>query len=385
MTIPLITGLGILTCLGDSTETFWESMIQGRSGINKIDRFDMSRYYADSAGTVRSFAAQTDRARLFVRHAALQALNDAKIDNSDLARSRAKIFVGSAHGDLNGWMAFLDGTSTDSRFPISGLADELNKSLPVPLHAEFISTACTSSTIALGIAKQGIESDETDIAIVCGVDVVSEFILAGFCSLRAISKNGCKPFDMNRDGLTLGEGAGCVVLESRSHAEKRGCARAYGSLAGFGASSDAVHLTAPDRVASGAVSSLRKALKEAAVVPEQVDYINAHGTGTRYNDQMECVAIKKVFGDHAAKIHVNSIKSAIGHTSGACGVIEAVLLCLSMRHDFIPGTCNLKAPMPGFSFLFVKEGMPFSANVAVSMNSAFGGNNACIVVKRDPS
>ena len=385
MPLPLITGLGILTCIGDSPDTFWESMVQGRCGIKKIDLFDTSRYYSDSAGTIPAFSAQTNRARVFVRHAALQALMDAKIDNSDLSGSRAKIFIGSAHGDLNGWMAFLDGTSTDNRFSITCLADELAKALTVSLPAEFISTACTSSTIALGIAKQSIENGETDIAIVCGVDVVSEFILAGFCSLRAISKSVCKPFDKDRDGLMLGEGAGCVILESRSHVEKRGFARSYGSLAGFGASSDAVHLTAPDRVASGAVSCIRKALKEADVVPEQVDYINAHGTGTRYNDQMECVAIKKIFGDHATKIPVNSIKSAIGHTSGACGVIEAVLLCLSMRHNFIPGTCNLEVPMPGFSFLFVKKGMPFSATVAVSMNSAFGGNNACIVVKRDLS
>lgn len=382
----VITGIGVVSCVGEGKETFWKSVIEGKSGISAVTLFDTSRYRTKFGGEIKHTNSPY-RALEFLFTACKEAICDAKID---LKEPKVGIIIGTAHGELIAWENYYDAICTQDKtkaekfsnhFPIWRLANKLSKELEISGLTMTIPTACTASTIACGIAVNKIRRKEVDVVIVGGVDVLSQFIFAGFDSLRALSPTVCKPFDKERDGLILGEGSCVLIIESLSHAIKRD-AKIYAEIVGFGTYNDAVHLSAPDRSGKGATLSLNAALKDVKIKPEDISYINAHGTGTLYNDRMECVAIKKVFGDYAFKIPISSIKPVIGHTSGASGAIEVALCALCIKYNTIPPTLNFREPMPDFEFDFVPNRFrEIEVKMALSMNSAFGGSNACIILK----
>jgi len=387
----VITGIGIVTCAGMNKKLFWKNVREGKSGISEVTLFDTSKYRTRFGGEIKEVEQNIqDRAWCFLSSAAKEAVSDAKIDFKKVRGRELQIIIGTAHGELKMWSDYYhalcnhDNSKAEnlcSSFPPWTLSERLSQYFGIQALTMTIVSACTASTIALGMALNKIRREEADVIVVGGVDVLSEFIFAGFNSLRALSPSVCKPFDKKRDGLILGEGSGILIVESLNHALKRK-AKIYAELAGFGTYSDAVHLTAPDRRARGATLSLNAALRDAQVKPENISYINAHGTGTNYNDRMECVAIKKVFGDYAYKIPISSIKPIIGHTSGAAGIIETALCTLCIQENLIPPTINFREPMSDFEFDFVPgESRKTSIAATVSMNSAFGGSNACLVLK----
>ncbi|MBU0701894.1 beta-ketoacyl-[acyl-carrier-protein] synthase family protein [bacterium] len=387
----VITGIGLITCVGKGKEIFWKSIMEGKSSISEVTLFDTSKYRNRLGGEIKGIDPEIqDRAWYLLSSAAKEAVSDAGIELKEVKEGRVQIIVGTAHGELIMWGNYYDALRENDEvkaeelchyFSPWTLSKRLSQDFGIKSLTITTSTACTASTIALGLALNKIRRREADVVIVGGVDVLSEFIFAGFDSLRALTLSVCKPFDKKRDGLILGEGSGVLIIEGISHALKRN-AKVYAELAGFGTYSDAVHLTAPDRRGRGATLSLSAALKDAQVKPEDISYINAHGTGTIYNDRMECVAIKKIFEEYAYKIPISSIKPVIGHTSGASGVIEAALCALCIQDNVVPPTINFEEPMLDFEFDFVPgKYRETLVTITASMNSAFGGSNACVVLK----
>jgi len=384
MNRAVITGIGLVTSAGIGKEFFFNSVQEGETGVSKITLFDTSKYFCKEAGEIKDISDTKDRAYTFLKKATDEALIDANIERISLTDKNTTLFIGTTHGSLIGWENWYRKISeSDSCFlPVENLSIRCQRDLGLRNKGLIISTACTSSTIALGLGLLAIRNNKADISIVGGVDVLNEFVFAGFHSLRALTTTCCKPFDKSRDGLVLGEGAGVVVIERLDHAKKRN-AKIYCELKGFSTCSDARHFTAPDFAGEGIYRCIKEALEDADVKVEEVSYINAHGTGTEHNDRAECIAIKKLFGKYAFTIPVSSTKPIVGHTSGACGVIEAALCALCIERCFIPPTINFEFPEKDFPFDFVpRKGRKKLLDVAVSINVAFGGSNACIVLKR---
>lgn len=384
MNRAVITGIGLVTSAGIGKESFFNSIQEGKGGVSKITLFDTSRYFCKVAGEIKDISGTKDRAYTFLKKAIDEALIDANIEKISLTHKNTSLFIGTAHGSLIGWENWYRRIDeSDSYFlPLENLSLRCQRDLGLKNNGLTISTACTSSTVALGLGLLAIRNNKADISIVAGVDVLNEFVFAGFHSLRALTTTCCKPFDKNRDGLVLGEGAGAVFIENLHHAKERN-AKIYCELKGFSTCSDARHFTAPDFAGEGIYRCIKDALKDADVKVEEVSYINAHGTGTEHNDRAECIAIKKLFGKYAFTLPVSSIKPILGHTSGACGVIEAALCALCIERCFIPPTVNFEFPEKDFPFDFVPgKGRKKFLDVAISTNAAFGGNNACIVLKR---
>jgi len=384
MNKAVVTGIGLVTSAGIGKESFFNSIQEGKSGISKITLFDTSRYFCKEAGQVKDITDTSDRAYTFLKKATDEALIDADIEKTSLANGNAKLFTGTTHGSLIDWENWYRKIDPPDSWGLAleDLSIRCQRALGLKNRGLTISTACTSSTIALGLGLLAIRNNKADISIVGGVDVLNEFIFAGFHSLRALTTTCCKPFDKSRDGLILGEGAAVLVIENLDYAKKRN-AKIYCELKGFSACSDARHFTAPDLTGEGIYRCIKNGLQDADVKVEEVSYINAHGTGTELNDRAECIAIKKLFGKYAFSVPVSSTKPILGHTSGACGVIEAALCALCIERCFIPPTINFEFPEKDFPFDFVpRKGRKKFLDVAISTNAAFGGNNACIVLKR---
>ena len=375
----VITGVGIVSAIGVGKEKFWESVVNNRSGIQDSTFLDLSKYNCKKVAEVKEIVDKSDRGYKFLKTAVEEAISDAKLFPSDISKQKVKVIIGSAHGSLIDWENWYR-KETEKFFAIEELGFRLNKEFNINSLPLCVSTACTSSAIALGLGLNMIREELADVVIVAGVDVLTEFVFAGFHSLRALSSTFCRPFDKTRDGLVLGEGAAAVVLENYDHAKKRNV-EIYCKLQGFATTSDAKNFTAPDFGADGIYRCVVNALSDAKVEPKDVSYINAHGTGTLYNDKAECVAYKKVFQQYMSSIPISSIKSMVGHTSGACGVIEAVLCCLCIKHSFVPATFGLQTPEEEFSYFnFVSVyGREQEVKFVVSTNLAFGGSNACVV------
>ena len=253
-----------------------------------------------------------------------------------------------------------------------------------------LATACASGTDALGHALDMIRSGRSDVVVSGGTEAtITEYCIAGFCSMKALShsyndtpQTACRPFDATRDGFIMGEGAAILILESEEHAKARG-AKIYAEFAGYGSTSDAYHLTAPDPSAAGAIKAVTLALADAGVKPEEVDYVNAHGTSTKLNDAMETTCMKGAFGDHARKLRMSSTKSMTGHMLGAAGAIEAVFSTLAVHDDFYPPTINYVNPDPECDLDIVpNKGVAAPLNVAISTSLGFGGHNGCVVFKK---
>jgi len=404
----VVTGMGAVTPLGIGVEPTWEGMRAGRSGITNITLFDATDFTSRIAGEVADFdptlwiepreVRHTDRFVHFAMAAAAMAVQDSGLDFASADGNRAGVLVGSGIGGTWTWEEqhrnlLEKGPRRISPFFIPMLImDMASGRIAMRYGAKgpnmAIASACSTSAHALGEAAEIIRRDDADIMIAGGAEAaVSPLSLGGFCSLRALSRRNddppraSRPFDRDRDGFVMAEGAGIVILEHLDYAKKRG-ARIQGELLGYGASADAYHITDPCPDGEGMARSMQAALRDARVSPDDVDYINAHGTATPIGDPAETRALKTVFGDRAYKLPTSSTKSVTGHLLGAGGAVEAIACLCAMREGIAPPTINLDTPDPECDLDYVpNHARELPMRLAMTNSFGFGGHNATLLLR----
>ncbi|NOV03202.1 beta-ketoacyl-ACP synthase II [Paenibacillus planticolens] len=404
----VITGMGVVTALGQDLDTFWGNLTSGKSGVSLIENFDVSEYPTRIAAEVKDFniedyvdrkeSRRMDRFVQFAVAGALNALKDANLNlKEDTDPERVGVSVGSGIGGLNTWeeqhrILLEKGPKRVSPFFIPMMIANMASG-----HISMVTgakgpnstavTACATGTHSIGDSFKMIQRGDADVMICGGAEAtITPIGVAGFCALRAMSTRNdepqlaSRPFDTDRDGFVMGEGAGVLILESLEHAEQRG-ARIYAEVIGYGMSGDAYHMTDPDP--DGAARCMVKAIKDAGIAPETISYINAHGTSTPVGDKSETTAIKKALGDHAYKVAVSSTKSMTGHLLGAAGGVEAVICGLTISNSLIAPTINLVNQDPECDLDYVPNvARQASVDIAMSNSFGFGGHNATIIMKR---
>jgi 3-oxoacyl-[acyl-carrier-protein] synthase II len=405
----VVTGVGLVSPLGVGTAENWNALLAGKSGIGPITRFDTTDYPSRIAGEVKGFnpldyvdkkeVKKSDTFIHFALAAARFALEDSGLKIDEENADRVGVVIGSGIGGLPLIEAthktlLEKGPSRVSPFFIPGQIVNMAAG-QVSIHHgargpnTSPATACTTGLHAIGDAFRFIQSDEADAMIAGGTEaVITPLAVAGFCAMRALSthndepEKACRPWDVRRDGFVMGEGCGIVVLEEMEAARRRG-APIYAEVVGYGMSADAYHISAPHPQGEGAVRVMRVALRDAGLQPEQIGYINAHGTSTPLGDLSEVRAIKTVFGDHAYKLAVSSTKSCTGHLLGAAGGLETGIVALAVRDQILPPTINLDEPGEGCDLDFVPHtARKVDLEYAVSNSFGFGGTNASIILKR---
>lgn len=406
----VITGLGAITPIGIGKEAFWQGLINGKSGIGEITHFDTTDFKVKIAGEVKDFnvadyidkkeAKRMDRYTHFAIAASKLAIEDAKLDLDQEDKERIGVFIGSGIGGIetlhNQYEVIFDkGPARVSPFcvpmMISNMAAGMT-SITFGLQGPSICpvTACATGTNAIGDAFRVIQRGEADVMIAGGTEAcISPLPVAGFASMKALCSDmndqpekASRPFDKNRSGFVMGEGAGIIVLESYEHAVKRG-AHIYAELAGYASTSDAFHMTSPDPEAKQSARCFTNAVQDAGLELTDIDYINAHGTSTPLNERTETAAIKRAFGNHAYKLAISSIKSMTGHLLGAAGGIECIATALAVDNDMIPPTINYETPDPELDLDYVPNvARKTTVNAAISDSLGFGGHNAAIVLKK---
>ena len=393
-----VTGLGVVGALGAGVRTFAEGLQAGRSGIRQITLFPTDGVRtclaAQSDDPVVDldpvFLNNTSRPDRFGLQAALEAVRAAGLPAADI--SAAALIVGTGAGGAQDTEDFVVDRRAGGDPPASRLIPHQSSSVTDLIGRAFsmhgprstIMTACSSSATAIGYAGDRIRLGHVDVAIAGGAEGLCRLTFLGFNALRATSPDPCRPFDRDRKGLNLGEGAAMLVLEELEHARARG-ATIYALLGGYGITADAHHMTAPHPEGDGAARAMAAALVDAGLSPDEIGYVNAHGTATPHNDSAESKAIRRVFGHHADKLCVSSIKSMVGHTLGAAGAIEAVASCLSLHEGFIPPTVNFETPDPEFKLDFVPgSARQVKLQALLSNSFAFGGNNTSLAFLRAP-
>jgi 3-oxoacyl-[acyl-carrier-protein] synthase II len=405
----VVTGLGAITPLGNSVKTFWENVCNGISGVDKISRFDTKNFDAKIAAEVKNFDPQdymekkdAKRMDIFTQYAvaaAEMAVKHSCLKKDKIISERFGVILGSGIGGIETLEKQADVLSTKGPSRISPffvpmmISNIAAGQISIRYNAKGINTtivtACASSTNAIGEAFRTIRNGHADVIITGGSEApITPLALAGFCSMKALSTNNhepkaaCRPFDLNRDGFVMGEGSGIMVLESYEHATNRG-ARILAEIAGYGSTSDAYHITAPAPNGEGGARAMKEALKDANMSPTDIDYINAHGTSTPYNDKFETDAIKAVFGSIAKKLPISSTKSMTGHLLGAAGAIEAILSIKAIEDQFLPPTINYNTPDPECDLDYVpNKGRKSKVEVTLSNSFGFGGQNATIIFKK---
>ncbi len=405
----VITGMGVLTPLGSELEVFWQNLLAGKSGIGPVTRFDTTAYDCKIGGEVRGFKPEefmpiketrrTDRFTQYAIAAAKKAIADAGIEVAKSDPNRIGVLIGSGIGGME---TIEDQVGTLIRKGPGRVSPFMIPMLIVNMASGYVSmlvgakgpnlavvSACATATHALGEAARAIVHNDADIMIAGGTEAaITQMGYAGFCAMKALStrndepERASRPFDAQRDGFVMGEGAGVCILESLEHARKRH-AKIYAEVAGYGITGDAYHMSAPAPEGEGAARSMAMALKHAGLNPEEVDYINAHGTSTPVGDKCETQAIKTVFGAHAKKLAVSSTKSMTGHLLGAAGAVETAVCALAIRDGMIPPTINYENPDPECDLDYVPN-KARQTNVRACMNNSlgFGGHNATLIVKR---
>ncbi len=405
----VVTGMGMVTCLGRDVASTWEGILAGRSGISAIDHFDASQFKTRFAGIIRDFdpesampAKELRRYDEFMHYgmaAGIQAVNDSGLTITPDNAGRIGVALGAGIGGIstierNHDILIKDGPNKISPFFVPGSIINLAAGL---LAIRFglkgpnlaLATACTTATHCIGLAARLIAYGDADVMVAGGAEKGSSPLgMAGFAAARALSTRNdspqaaSRPFDQDRDGFVLGDGAGIIVLEEYEHALARG-ARIHAELIGFGMSDDAFHITTPAESGEGAAASMRNALRDAGIALSDVDYINAHGTSTPAGDIAESQAIESVFGDHAPRLAVSSTKSMVGHLLGAAGGVEAIFSVLAIRDNMAPPTINLDNPDPQCRLDYVPHvARPMRINVALSNSFGFGGTNGTLIFQR---
>ncbi len=394
----VVTGLGVVSSIGIGWKAFWDSLLAGRSGIRKIQYLDTSNYPTHYGGEVVDFNAQTylpaavakklGRGSQFAIAASKMALEDARLSSAQMAQDiRVGVCLGTTMADIqaleeinHAWV-----TAGDRRIPSSRVTQYPSCTLSANVARYFeltgpnlmIPTACAAGNYAISYAADLLRLGKADVMVAGGVDPFSRIAFTGFNRIFAVAPERCQPFDKNRQGTLIGEGAGILVIETLEHALDRG-ASSYAEILGYGLTCDGHHMTIPQ--VHGIERVMRLALQDAEIGPEDVDYISAHGTGTPANDRAESMAIHAVFGERASTLPVSSIKSMLGHTMGAASALEAIVCVLSIYSDKVVPTVNFKTPDPECKINCVPNVFQ-SCEVRISLNNsfAFGGNNACLV------
>lgn len=405
----VITGAGAVTPVGNDKVTFWNNIKNGVCGIDTISRFDASGFACQIGAEVKEFnpelylekkeAKRMDRYTQFAVASAKMAVEDAKLDMEREDPYKVGVIIASGIGGietLEGQASVLanKGPGRVSPFFIPMMISNMAAGqVAITTGAKgvnyCITSACASGTHAIGEAFRAVRYGDVDVMITGGAEAaITPLSFAGFCSMKAMStrnddpKGASCPFDKNRDGFVMGEGAGIVILEELEHAKARG-AHIIAEVVGYGATDDAYHITAPAPDGEGGAAAMSKALADAQIQPEEVDYINAHGTSTPYNDKFETAAIKKVFGEHAYHMAVSSTKSMTGHLLGAAGAVETIISALAIEDEFVPPTVNYKEADPDCDLDYVvNEGRTQPIRYALSNSLGFGGHNAVILLKK---
>lgn len=394
----VVTGLGVLCAIGKNIEEYLENAKKGTCGIDRITAFDTQNWKFQYGAEIKDFnpnkcfspkeLRRMDRASQITLVAVEESLSKSKLDFSVENKEKIGVCFGTTLGGTILAGKYYKTLKKKEKPYASYLLDYPLYSVETRICAKYkllgpniaISTACSSSNAAMGYAFDLVRFGEADLMITGGFDTMAELTWAGFGVLRNVASRFCRPFSKNREGLILGEGAGVLIFEELEHAQKRG-AHIFAEFLGYGMSSDAYHMTAPDMSARGPANAMKKALEAANIPPEKIDYINAHGTGTLYNDYIETLAIKKVFGEYAYKIPISSTKSMVGHTLGACGAIELIVTILALNYNFVPPTINYEVPDPQCDLDYVPNlSREKEINFALSNTFGFGGNNCSIVV-----
>lgn len=404
----VITGIGAVTPLGNNTKQFWQAIKEGKCGIDTIKAFDVTDYKATLAGEVKDFnpeelldrkeARRMDRYCQMGMVAAEEAYRDAGLEKASLDRDRFGVMVGSGIGGLitieeQHCKLLEKGPGRVSPFFIPmAIGNMLAGNIAIKFKARgvctSIVTACATATHSIGESFRKIRNGEADIIVSGGAEApITPLAVAGFTSMTALSASkdparASIPFDKERDGFVMGEGAAVLILESLEHAMKRG-AKIYAEIAGYGATCDAYHMTAPAPGGEGGARAMKEALADAGISPGEISYINAHGTSTPYNDKYETEAIKAVFGEAAYNIPVSSTKSMTGHLLGAAGAIEAVICVKAVEEDFLPPTIGYRVPDEECDLDYVPNiGRSARVDYALSNSLGFGGHNATIIIKK---
>ncbi|MBI4380638.1 MAG: beta-ketoacyl-ACP synthase II [candidate division NC10 bacterium] len=405
----VVTGLGVVAPNGIGTETFWENLVAGVTGIDRITRFDAGHHDSKIAGEIKGFdpllymeKKEVKKMDLFIHYAlasAIMAVDDARLKFEEGERGRIGTLIGTGMGGIPALeeshnVLLEKGPGRISPFFIPSIITNL-ASGQIAMRYGFrgpnscVSTACATGNHAIGDSLELIKRGAADVMIAGGSEaVITPLTIGGFSAMKALStrndepRRASRPFDKGRDGFVMGEGAGVLVLEELQHAVRRG-AKIYAELVGYGMSADAYHMTAPEPEGIGAIAAMRLALEAARLSPEDVDYINAHGTSTPMGDTAETRAIKQVFGGHAYRLAVSSVKSMTGHLLGAAGGVESVATVLTIYHRLIPPTINYDEPDPGCDLDYVpNKARQAEVRVALTNSFGFGGTNATLVFRQ---
>jgi 3-oxoacyl-[acyl-carrier-protein] synthase II len=404
----VITGMGVISPVGNSQDEFWKSLTEGRNGIGQITRFDVSKYSARIAGEVKDFdpaqfmdrkeLRRMDRCTHYAMAAAKMAVEDSGLKIEGEFAERVGVIIGSGIGGTETWEAqhqkLLEaGPDRISPFFVPMMIIDIAAGqVSIAFGAKGLNlatvSACASGGHAIGESMKSIQTGDCDAMICGGAEApITPLALAGFCAMRALSlrndhpEQASRPFDKDRDGFVMGEGAGILVLEELEHAKARG-AKIYAEICGYGASGDAYHMTAPAPGGEGAARAMKMALRTGNLKPEEVDYVNAHGTSTDMNDKYETAAIKTVFGEHAKKLAVSSTKSMTGHLLGAAGGVEAIATVLTIKHGVIHPTVNYTTPDPECDLDYVpNKARTAKVKAALSNSFGFGGHNVSLAFR----
>jgi 3-oxoacyl-[acyl-carrier-protein] synthase II len=404
----VVTGIGAVTPLGNDAQTSWGNIIAGKSGIGPLTRVNPDDYPAKVAAEVKEFdieeyiekkeARKMDRFTHYAIAASMMAVKDADLTINDENAGRVGVWIGSGIGGMetfeNQFEIFQQrGYRRVSPFFVPMIIPDMAAGqVSIYLGAKGINsctvTACATGTNSIGDAFKVIQRGDADAMITGGAEApITRMSVAGFCANTALSNNpdpntASRPFDINRDGFVIGEGAGIVILEELEHALARG-AKIYAEIVGYGATGDAHHITAPAPGGEGGARAMQMAINDAGLNPEDMDYINAHGTSTEYNDKFETMAVKTVFGDYAYKLPISSTKSMTGHLLGAAGGVEAIFTVLAIQNGILPPTINIVTPDPECDLDYVpNEARKKDISIAMSNSLGFGGHNATIVFKK---
>lgn len=404
----VVTGIGAVSPLGNDADTSWNNAIQGVSGIGPVTRVNADEYPAKVAAELKDFDIETfidkkearkmDRFTHYAVAASLMAVRDAEIEINEDNAPRVGVWIGSGIGGMETFEkqheTFLNrGYRRVSPFFVPMMIPDMaTGQVSIILGARGFNsctvTACATGTNSIGDAFKVIQRGDADVMISGGAEApITRMAFAGFCANTALSTNpdpktASRPFDKNRDGFVMGEGAGIVILEELEHALARG-AKIYAEIVGYGATGDAYHITAPAPEGEGGARAMAMALEDGGLRPEDIEYINAHGTSTDYNDKFETMAIKKVFGEHAYKLAVSSTKSMTGHLLGAAGGVEAIFTVLALKHGTLPPTINYETPDPECDLDYIpNESRKKDIQAAISNSLGFGGHNATIAFKK---
>lgn len=405
----VVTGMGAMTAIGNSVKAFWEGLLQGKNGVGAITHFDPAQFSTRFAAEVKNFSFdgildvresnRMDRYTQMAMVAAHEALQDSGLDLEKIDHDMAGVVVGSGIGGIQSFETehgkYIEkGPRRVSPYFVPQMISDIaagqisiRYGLKGPNYATV--SACATASHAIGDAARLIKYGDADIMVTGGSEApITPMGLAGFCSMKALSSRNeepgkaSRPFDRERDGFVMGEGAGILVLEELEHARKRG-ANIYAEIRGIGFTADAHHVTAPAPGGEGAMRAMRRSAEDGKLNLDEVDYINAHGTSTPYNDKNETAAIKALFGDHAYKMNISSTKSMIGHLLGAAGAVELIVSVLAIKHNIIPPTINYEFPDPECDLNYTPN-VPQERRVrnAISNTFGFGGHNACILVSK---